>query len=36
MLAYLARTCYRHRRIVVALWILGFVLAIVVGPALEG
>ncbi len=36
MLAYLARTCYRHRRIVVALWILGFVLAIVVGPALKG
>jgi RND superfamily putative drug exporter len=36
MLAGLARTCFRHRRLVVALWILGFVLAIVVGPALKG
>ncbi len=36
MLAGLARTCYRHRRVVVALWILGFVLAIVLGRALKG
>ena len=36
MLAGLARTCYRHRRIVVALWMLVFVLAIAVGGALKG
>ena len=36
MLARLARTCYRHRRVVVVLWIVGFVLAIVGGPALKG
>src|SRR6185295_17990632 len=36
MLAGLARTCYRHRRIVVGLWLLVFVLAIAVGPALKG
>ncbi len=36
MLARLARTCYRHRRIVLVLWVVGFVLAIVGGPALKG
>jgi RND superfamily putative drug exporter len=36
MLAGLARTCYRHRRIVVGLWLLVFVLGIVFGGALKG
>ncbi|MGZ4688959.1 MAG: MMPL family transporter [Acidimicrobiia bacterium] len=36
MLAGLARTCYRHRRIVVALWLLVFILAIAGGGALKG
>ncbi len=36
MLARLARTCYRHRRIVVGLWLLVFVLGIVFGGALKG
>ena len=31
MLARLARTCYRRRRIVVGLWLLVFVLGIVFG-----
>jgi putative drug exporter of the RND superfamily len=36
MLAGLARFCYRHRRIVVGLWLLVFVLGIVFGGALKG
>ena len=36
MLARLARTCYRHRRIVLGLWLLVFVLGIVFGGALKG
>jgi RND superfamily putative drug exporter len=36
MLAGLARACYRHRRIVVALWVLVFVVAIAGGGALKG
>src|SRR4051812_20978937 len=36
MLGSLARPCYRHRRIVLVLWIIGFVVAIVAGGALKG
>jgi RND superfamily putative drug exporter len=36
MLGSLARTCYRHRRIVLVLWIIGFIGAIVAGGALKG
>jgi putative drug exporter of the RND superfamily len=36
MLAGLARACYRHRRIVVAVWVLVFVFAIAGGGALKG
>jgi len=36
MLARLARTCYRHRRIVIGVWLLVFVIGIVFGGALKG
>jgi RND superfamily putative drug exporter len=36
MLAALARLCYRHRRIVLGLWVLIFVLGIAFGSALKG
>jgi RND superfamily putative drug exporter len=36
MLAALARTCYRHRRIVLVLWLLVFAFGIVFGGALKG
>ncbi len=36
MLANIARTCYRHRRIVLGAWVLVFILALVAAPALKG
>ena len=36
MLAGLSRFCYRHRRLVVGLWLLVFVFGIAVGPSLKG
>ncbi len=36
MLAGLSRFCYRHRRLVVVLWLLLFVFGIVFGGALKG
>ena len=36
MLGSLARTCYRHRRIVLVLWIIGFIVAIALGGSLKG
>ncbi len=36
MLANVARSCYRHRRLVLGAWVLVFIVAIVVGPSLTG
>ncbi|MCU1457548.1 MAG: putative superfamily drug exporter [Actinomycetia bacterium] len=36
MLANLARTCYRRRRLVLGLWVVLFILALVAAPALKG
>jgi RND superfamily putative drug exporter len=36
MLSTLARTCYRHRRLVVVAWLVVLVAAVVVGPRLAG
>jgi RND superfamily putative drug exporter len=36
VLANLARSCYRHRRIVLGLWVVVFIVALVVGPSLKG
>jgi len=36
MLGSIARTCYSHRRIVLVLWIAGFIAAVIAGGALKG